>query len=1033
MSQRTRPLILCVVLALLLAACAPVVQPITTPTAPQASPTPGATSTSGPTAEQPLYVNILWHQHQPFYPKDANGVYTRPWARVHATKDYYDMAATVAKYPNVHVTFNLTPVLIRQLDDLASGAKDTYWVLAEKPAAQLNEDDKRFILQRFFDANPANIIARYPRYQELLDKRAGSDDASIAAALQSFSEQDFRDLQVWFNLAWFDPDALAQPPLKALVDKGSGFAEADKAVVFDQARAIIQQVIPLHKKLQDAGQIEVITSPYAHPILPLLYDTKLAAVGNPSAELPNRFSYPNDVTAQLDKGVQIYEDSFGQAPRGLWPSEGAVAQEIVPLVAKAGYQWMASGEQVLGQSLGITEFTRDANEVVQQADALYRPYYVTGPNGERVVVFFRDGRLSDLIGFEYSKWQGEAAAQDLIKRLEAIRGELTKEGATGPHVVSIILDGENAWENYPNDGKEFLNGFYRLLSESQTLKTVTPSEYLKLFPEQKTLEHLFPGAWFSPNYDTWIGEPEETQAWNMLGTVRAFLAKYDMPPYSRKADPQALAKAEDAMYLAEGSDWFWWFGSDQDSGQDWYFEGAFKDLLAQVYQALGQPVPPLISVPIIAKAPVKPAQALTGISSPPMDGNLSDPAWQQGALYTFAQNQPVTELGTAMDAKALYLKLKWGTQGPVDPVGIYLTVPGAVGAYPFTLQPDGTDGPAVGFSANLLFEVAQGKVTAYKADPDKGWLIQGEAGQVTQGADGMELSIPWQAIGEISSGDTLRLAVSAGAQNQVLPSEGPVELLVPELGTSKTILQVQDPQGDDHGPGSYTYPTDTVFSPGVFDLKSFTVQSDERNLIFKFAFFGAVPNPWGSPNNLALQTLDVYVDKDPGKGTGARLLLPGRNAALESGDGWDVALWAEGWQPAILKPDPASGQPIAQSGIDWKISVDSAASTVTLRVPLSAFGEGDPSQWGYVAAVLSQDGFPAPGVWRVRAVEEKAAQWVIGGGPADNNHTRILDLAWPADGKPTQEDMLSKYTASTKPVDQLTAGDFAQLKELTVP
>lgn len=350
--------------------------PTTAPTAIASTATATPVPTAIPTGEEPLYVSLVWHQHQPLYYKDPQtGIYTRPWVRVHATKDYYDMAATVAKYPNVHVTFNLTPVLIRQLDDFIAGAKDIYWVMAEKPADQLTDDDRRFILQRFFDANP-KIIARFPRYQELADKRKGADPDLIDAALKSFTTQDFRDLQVLFNLAWFDPDFLARAPLKALVDKGHDFAEADKQPLFAQALEIIKGIVPLHKDLQDKGQIEVITTPYAHPILPLLYDTNLELVGNSAAIMPDRFSYPNDAIAQLKKSVEIYQRHYGRAPRGLWPGEGAVAQEIVKMVGDAGYRWMATGEQVLAKSIGLDSFTRDSADTVQQADQLYQPYVV---------------------------------------------------------------------------------------------------------------------------------------------------------------------------------------------------------------------------------------------------------------------------------------------------------------------------------------------------------------------------------------------------------------------------------------------------------------------------------------------------------------------------------------------------------------------------------------------------------------------------------------------------------------------------------
>jgi alpha-amylase/alpha-mannosidase (GH57 family) len=989
---------------------------------PSNSPTPSA-------AFDILYLNITWHQHQPLYYKDDNGIYTRPWVRVHATKDYYDMAATLANYPDVHVTFNLTPVLIRQLDDFTkNGAKDSYWVEAEKPASELTNEDKDFILRRFFDANWDHIINVHPGYKALLDKRGGTTDDIIAAAINTFSEQDFRDLQIWFNLAWFDPDALAIAPLKTLVDKDHGFSESDKKIVFDQVRAVMAKVIPIHKKLQDNGQIEVITTPYAHPILPLLYDTNLALTGNPGAEMPDRFSYPNDAIAQLDRSVEVYKAHFGRVPLGLWPGEGAVAQQIVPLVAKAGYQWMASGEPVLAQSLGIGNFTRDTQETVQEADDLYRPYYVQGSSGNKVAIFFRDGTLSDKIGFTYSGTSGETAAADLMQRLENIRARLKAQGATGPHIVSIILDGENAWENYPNDGKAFLNALYQQLSESKTIQTITPSNYLKLFPEQRTIDTLFPGAWFSPNYDTWIGEPEEAQAWNYLGKVRYDLSLFDMT-HTRKASPQAIAQAEDYMYLAEGSDWFWWYGSDQDSGQDEYFDTGFRALLAKVYDSLGEAVPSFVNVPIIPKKPATADQNGTGLLTPVIDGVSSSGEWDNATIFTSGV-QSGNSLAIAHDAMNLYLRV--GINQPLPKgarIGFYIAAPTAAINDPYSLAQNGETPVLLGIAATHLFEWDGNRLKAYTADKT-GWASGAAVGKAVLGTGTFEAAIPWASLGELQPGDDLRLMTVILPGGDLLPKQGPAQIIFPDLGTSTTIIEVADSSGDDHGPGTYTYPTDPVFNPQAFDLKIFKVSIDDKNISFKFTFNGPVPNPWGSPNNLAIQTLDVYIDKDPGSATGARMLLPGRNASLPKDLGWEYAIWAEGWTPQILAPDPTTLEPKQVTGVDFKIIVDPASNSVTLRALRSVFGDGDPTQWAYAAAVLGQEGYPSTGVWRVRDVTSSSEQWHFGGAPADTNHTRIIDLAWPEGAIPSQEQMLSTYNGSNADPAQLTIDDFPIIQML---
>ncbi len=972
------------------------------------------------TNEDVLYLNITWHQHQPLYYKNEDGVYTRPWVRVHATKDYYDMAAMLKDYPNVHVTFNLTPVLIRQLDDFVNnGAKDLYWVMAEVPAEELTDEQKEFILTRFFDTNYDNIIGRFPRYEELLLKRGGSDDTSIALAMEEFTVQDFRDLQIWFNLAWFDPSFLEKEPLKGLVDQGEIFSEEDKQIVFDQVRTVMAETIPIHKELQNSGQIEVITTPYAHPILPLVYNSDLAATGNPTTDLPTRFSWPNDAIAHLSKSIAIYEEHFGTTPKGLWPGEGSVAEDVVPLIANAGYRWMETGEPVLAASLGMANFTRDGQETVQEADTLYRPYYVQGSQGDQVAVFFRDWTLSDKVGFTYSQTPGEEAAADLMQRLENIRLELIKEGASGPHIVSIVLDGENAWEYYPNDGKEFLSALYRMLSESETIKTVTPSEYLAMFPEQQELETLFPGAWFSQNYDTWIGENEENQAWNYLGKVRDYLAKYDVTG-KREASEEAIALAEDYMYLAEGSDWFWWYGADQDSGQDEYFDIGFRELLKKVYESLGDEVPAFLSVPIIPPDAVMPDQYLTAASTMIVDGQANADEWSTAALYNNTdENAVIQSMAISMDASKLYVKLD--SESFENGFDLYLRLPNKTEYYPFMLNENGTD--QIGIAASHLLRFTPDGQSSYLVE-NEAWKATEIGWSVARQGSTIELSIPFSQLGELETGDAILVKITDPSTLEVFPQDGPAEVNLLQVGAYTSVLTIQDLEGDDYGPGTYTYPTDTVFEPQVFDINTFQVSYNDTYVLFDFTFFGPITNPWGSSIDLSLQTMDVYVDTDPGSGTGSRILLPGRNLGLEEGNGWDVAVWAEGWYPEVLTPDATSGEAM-NTNTEMKILVDPATNKVTIRIPRSVFGDSSPETWAYAAMVLSQDGYPSTGVWRVRDVNESAAQWKLGGASAGNNHTRVTDLVWAQGNTPDQAALLSNFTPNDKTQSELSLEDFA--------
>jgi alpha-amylase/alpha-mannosidase (GH57 family) len=977
-------------------------------------------------AAEPLYVALIWHQHQPVYFKDpATGLYSRPWVRVHATKDYLDMATILENYPDVHVTFNYTPSLIRQLDDIGSGAKDTYWTLAEVPAEELTADQKQFILERFFDTN-RRIIARFPRYQELLEAR---DGMGIPAAVESWSAQDFRDLQILFNLAWTDPDWLAEEPLASLVAKGAGFSEEDKPILFAEHLRIVQEVIPYHAQMQQTGQIEVTMTPYAHPILPLLVDSDIASVAMPDAELPTRFVFGQDAVGQVERGIQLYEARFGMSPRGMWPAEGSVSQQIIQMVANAGIQWIATDEEVLARSLpDIDDFTRDSSDTVRQADALYQPYEVTGGRGGRVAILFRDKLISDRIGFEYSGTPGEAAAADLMDRLNNIQAELAAEGAEGPHLVTILLDGENAWEHYANDGKDFLHAMYRNLGEADNIQTVTPSEYLAMVDGLTPIENLWPGSWITPDFSTWIGEEEENLAWQYLLETRLALQQAEVR-LSAEVKDQAL----EAMYNAEGSDWFWYLGADQDSGQDWTFEQQFRGHLRRVYELISVPVPGFLDVPIIPTAVQIPDQVFTMPSPITVDGVAADEEWSPAAYYDLAGSGILNGLYYSPDGQTLYLRLD------VDPTfealadttfGLYFSSPASG---PLQARPRDRDDSLLGFGARRLVEVtvdaAGGAVAAAFATTDSGsgWAAT-EIAFPAEGAayaDGvLEIGIPLaDFIGDLRPGNSvnMRLVVETpdGAA-ALFPADGLAVATMPDAAIPNVVLEVADPEGDDYGPGSYLYPRDVVFRRGAYDLTDFIVGSDDQDVIFRVNFRGPVENDWGAPNGMGIITADIYIDVD-GPDNGDRLLLPGRNAALTADHAWDYAIWAEGWTPGVYRPGEEG--PVQVDG-QINILTNAGQQRITIRVPRSML-PGDPADWSYAVTVASQEGYPSAGVWRIRDVQPTAEQWRVGGSLDDTNHTRLIDVLYPESGQ--QEALLSGYESSSEDVGLLGPDDFGQV------
>lgn len=558
--------------------------------------------------DEVLYVALIWHNHQPCYKNPETGLYELPWVRLHATKDYYDMAAILKDYPGVHVTFNMVPSLLMQLEDYSKGASDRYLILSQKAASELTEEDKEFILRRFFDANWEKVIPAFPRYEELLNLRGrDSSDDKIAAALKNFTEQDFRDLQVLFNLAWIDPGIRKEDPqLDALVKKGRGFSEQDKKVVLDKQKEIIGKIVPLYRELQNAGIIEITTTPFYHPILPLLYDTGLAQEASPGLELPKeRFADPAEVERQVKLGVEFTEKVFGKKPEGMWPPEMAVSQHILPIVARAGISWIVADEGILAKSLS-KPINRTPSGEVKDPDLLYSAYRLTpgGSASTPLYILFRDRELSDAIGFRYSGMKGQAAAEDLYGRLKAIQRSLKEAGAAAagkPHIVTIALDGENCWEYYENDGIEFLRTFYEKLQSDNTLKAVTVSEFLRKFPPEKTIEKLATGSWIDANLETWIGEPDENLAWSALARAKNAVDAYVK---AQGAEPgqeasRRIEAARASVLAAEGSDWFWWYGNDQNSANDEAFDALFRAHLKGVYRAIAQTPPAELDKPIV--------------------------------------------------------------------------------------------------------------------------------------------------------------------------------------------------------------------------------------------------------------------------------------------------------------------------------------------------------------------------------------------------------------------------------------------------
>jgi len=522
--------------------------------------------------EPELYVMIMWHQHQPYYPKDNNGNFSKPWVRLHATKDYLDMVEMVQEFEDLKVTFNLTPTLMNQLNELSNGTRDIYWIHTEVKGDELTEVQKKFLRDRFFDIN-SRTINFYPRYLEL---------RNLGQSPEKWTSQDYIDLQVLFNLGWTDPKYLSSEPLNKIVEKGSNFSEEDKKIILEIHKEIIDKVIPEHLNAYNNNHIELTTTPFAHPILPLIHNSNLGKVGDTTSDFPkNNFSFHNDAMDHVKKGKEIFFENFGFYPNGMWPAEGAVAQEVLKYFNDEDIFWIATGQNPLEKSLDV-KIQRWVGGVASKPELLYRPWNTVLPNGETIPIFFRDNYLSDKM-FDYSEKRTDLSIQEFENTILKLR-EKTSDLDFIP-VVSIIADGENFWENYSNDGIDFLNGMYTVLTKYDWLETITPTDYLKMYGDSlETIDELYPSSWFQPNFATWIGETDENQAWDHLYQTRI---DFEEAKKSGNFSDEQINQAYEYMLLAEGSDWFWWYGLDQDSSVDYYFDQAFKDLLSMVYVSLG--------------------------------------------------------------------------------------------------------------------------------------------------------------------------------------------------------------------------------------------------------------------------------------------------------------------------------------------------------------------------------------------------------------------------------------------------------------
>ena len=719
-----------------------------------------------------IHLVVLWHMHQPQYRDPETGCYVLPWTRLHALKDYWGMVKILEEFPKFHATFNVVPALGLQLEEYASGSFNEPWFeLAFRDAEKLSKEDKSEILQRAFQVNHERLLSRWPRFLELYEwtRQAGSAQSTV-----TFTPRDWRDLQLLSQLAWMDEEWIAKDiDINKFSAKGKDFTEKDKAALKQKQLEFLKLVIPIYREAAARGQIEISTTPFYHPILPLVCDSDMARVANPSTPLPRRaYRHPEDAREQLRRAREYHLRVFGVEPSGLWPSEGSVSDQAMAIAAEEGFKWFGTDEGVLGRTLNVG-FFRDASGLAANADRLYRPWRLKTAKSE-ITGLFRDHHISDLIGFVYSRMDGKAGAADLHGRLRAIA---ERAQSKQPLTVCLFLDGENAWEYYPGNGRQFLREFYGRIQADADFRALTASEAIAAAGEISETPTIFPGSWINANFDVWIGHSEDVQAWDLLWDARETYARAEEAKAQERKDAPtdaALNDAKESLLAAEGSDWCWWYGPEHSTANDAEFDALYRKHLTGIYRALGKIAPDELAKPI--KRQPEHALHLPPSEYLRVDVNGRDTSyfeWLGAGLYS-----PERRRG-AMHGRTLYLReLRYG----FEPQRLCIRLDAFPGALAELEDAEFRVTIHANTDVTLMAKLSHGKLVEYAVEQDRICLLNPAASAEAAFEKILELAISKELLA-LRGISHLHLSVAlwhGGLPVDVLPAEGTLQVALGE-------------------------------------------------------------------------------------------------------------------------------------------------------------------------------------------------------------------------------------------------------------
>ncbi len=1056
-----------------------------------------------------LNLAIVFHQHQPYYKNKLTGMIEMPWVRVHGMTEYVDSPGILAQHPGTKVTYNLVPSFIEQLVEYhRDGTADVhtdfarrYWpvdvngTVTDYPnATALELHTMQF--QSFWNSGWIyNVTAGDPelgwlfpsaaRYSEIYGMTMHNLKPATIMDDTLLEPQEFLDLQVLWYLYQFSPDyvlgeyqliedsvAEGRPShynqtLKSLYEQNGGYTPADLAFVLATQQEHLANVLPMYSALAESGQVELTTTPYYHPIMPLLM---MDGWTFEDGIRVNKDSWPDDVASQLNNGMDLFEDELGFLPTGMWPSEQSVSPAMVQPVSDVGIQWMVTDEVNLEESTVEGGATIDTSI----ASNLAIPWIATGigddgtstgnGGGGEVAVIFRDRVISDRIAFQYGSMTPAAAVSDFIAYIDDVRGQLLAEGKDpSEHLLTVALDGEN-WMfmsefQHQDGGRPFMDEWYGRLASHPSIVTTTPSEFLEKNLTLPRIETIGTGSWIDGTLSTWAGEAEESLGWQRLIEARQALIAFE----ETNSTHPGLDAAWESLYIAEGSDWFWWYGLDQDSGYDELWDTLFKVHLSNIYRAIGLELPPYLQD--LWTNPAVPTLPNTGIIEPMIDGIALPGEWDGAAKYDANSADggtlDIESFYLGYDASNVYVRvdlattpdffevadLDWGPD-----LSVYFMQANAVNFNEVETNFRTYYGNEIlGFPAKKMISFdfnqirADGKAkwnlfdAQGKIGDNEQWSLSGTSNLGDTAADEVyEFKIPWSDLGlaprystrvKVVTSEADSLSYGDGTDAEIAPP-APAEMLMPDLEQWVTLLDIDDANGDETGDGDYTYPLAGDFAPGsgLFDVTHLKVSQSAWNARFELTF-AEITDFWSLSNGFSHQIVQIYVDQGDTL-WGETDMLEGANAVIHSDWAWEVAISATGEPGAVKSVNAQTGETSAK-GIE--VSGSTETNTITVTVSKSVIGSDIPN-YRFVIVAGSQDGF-GPGKWR--DVDAEAKTWRLGGGddPSEldgiDYDPNVLDIVFDADdtNSPDQAAMLGTYDVAAQQYAVLTGIEIPEVAQ----